>query len=43
MTAKEVHDLFLDLRQRVRSVTGTETKMLMHADPAPIDTPPSGT
>jgi ferrous-iron efflux pump FieF len=34
MTAKEVHDLFLELQKGVRSIAGTGTKLLMHADPA---------
>jgi ferrous-iron efflux pump FieF len=34
MTAKEVHDLFLALRERVRGIVGPTTKVLMHADPA---------
>jgi ferrous-iron efflux pump FieF len=34
MTAKEVHDLFLELRARIREIVGPGTKVLMHADPA---------
>jgi cation diffusion facilitator family transporter len=33
MTAKEVHDLFLELRDAIRRVAGANTKVLMHADP----------
>lgn len=34
MTAVEIHDLFLDLRAKIRGVVGATTKVLMHADPA---------
>ncbi len=34
MTAREVHDLFLDLRSQIRAIVGGATKVLMHADPA---------
>jgi cation diffusion facilitator family transporter len=34
MTAREVHDLYMDLRARIRARVGPETKVLMHADPA---------
>jgi cation diffusion facilitator family transporter len=34
MTAKAVHDLFLELRRGIRAVVGPTTKVLMHADPA---------
>lgn len=34
MTAREVHDLFLSLRDGVRAIVGPTTKVLMHADPA---------
>jgi cation diffusion facilitator family transporter len=34
MTAKEVHDLFLELRRDIRAIAGPSTKVLMHADPA---------
>jgi cation diffusion facilitator family transporter len=34
MTTKEVHDLFLELRARIREIAGLNTKVLMHADPA---------
>jgi cation diffusion facilitator family transporter len=34
MTAKEVHDLFLELRAQIRGIVGPGTKVLMHADPA---------
>ena len=33
MTAREIHDLYLDLRARVRELTAPEAKVLMHADP----------
>lgn len=33
MSAKEVHDVFLNLRERVREVVGPQTTVLMHADP----------
>ena len=36
MTVVEVHDLFLDLRAGVRSIVGPSTRVLMHADPAPV-------
>lgn len=36
MTTKEVHDLFLDVQARVRSIVGASTKVLMHADPAVV-------
>jgi ferrous-iron efflux pump FieF len=35
MTAKEVHDLFLGLRDGIRRVAGPNTKVRMHADPSP--------
>lgn len=34
MTAREVHDLYLSLREQVRTIAGPATKVLMHADPA---------
>lgn len=34
MTARQVHDLFLELRDAVRGIVGPATKVLMHADPA---------
>jgi cation diffusion facilitator family transporter len=34
MTAKEMHDLFLELQAAIRSIAGANTKVLMHADPA---------
>jgi cation diffusion facilitator family transporter len=34
MTAREVHDLFLDLREGIRRIAGPGTRVLMHADPA---------
>ncbi len=34
MTARQLHDLFLELQAQVRAVTGSDTKVLMHADPA---------
>lgn len=34
MTAKAVHDLFLDLQRDIRQIVGPSTKLLMHADPA---------
>jgi cation diffusion facilitator family transporter len=34
MTAKEVHDLFLDLQGAIRGIVGPSAKLLMHADPA---------
>jgi cation diffusion facilitator family transporter len=34
MTAKELHDLYETLRDRIRAITGPDTKVLMHADPA---------
>jgi divalent metal cation (Fe/Co/Zn/Cd) transporter len=33
MTAKEVHDLFLQIQDRVRGIVGKSAKVLMHADP----------
>jgi ferrous-iron efflux pump FieF len=33
MSTQEVHDLFLDLRDKIRGVVGPSTKVLMHADP----------
>jgi cation diffusion facilitator family transporter len=35
MTARQVHDLYMDLRARIRARVGPSTKVLMHADPAP--------
>lgn len=35
MSAREVHDLFLDLQRDVRAIAGPTTKVLMHADPSP--------
>jgi len=35
MTAREVHDLYLDLAARVRELVGPSTRVLLHADPAP--------
>lgn len=37
MTAVELHDLFLDLRGKIRGVVGEATKVLMHADPTGHD------
>jgi cation diffusion facilitator family transporter len=34
MSAREVHDLYLDLAARTRALVGPTTKVLMHADPA---------
>lgn len=34
MTAREVHDLFLELQVDVREIVGPSAKVLMHADPA---------
>ena len=34
MTALAVHDLYIELRDRIREITGATTKVLMHADPA---------
>jgi cation diffusion facilitator family transporter len=39
MTARELHDLFLELRERVRRIAGPDAKVLMHADPAETDAP----
>jgi ferrous-iron efflux pump FieF len=33
MTAKQLHDLYESLRDRIRAITGPDTKVLMHADP----------
>jgi cation diffusion facilitator family transporter len=33
MTTQEVHDIFLELRARIRDEVGASTKVLMHADP----------
>ena len=33
MTAREVHDIYLDLRAKIRDLAGPETKVLMHTDP----------
>jgi divalent metal cation (Fe/Co/Zn/Cd) transporter len=33
-TARQVHDIYLELRARVRDVVGPATKVLMHADPS---------
>jgi cation diffusion facilitator family transporter len=33
-TAREVHELFLELRRQIQSIAGPATKVLMHADPA---------
>ncbi len=33
MTAKQLHDLFLELRRDIRAIVGPSTKVLMHADP----------
>jgi cation diffusion facilitator family transporter len=41
MTAREVHDLFLDLRRTVQDIAGPSTKVLMHADPAGHEPPPT--
>lgn len=35
MSAKEVHDLFLELQAEVRRIVGPAAKVLMHADPSP--------
>lgn len=32
-TTKQVHDVFLDIRRRIRDIVGPTTKVLMHADP----------
>lgn len=32
-TTKEVHDVFLEIRRRIREIVGPTTKVLMHADP----------
>jgi divalent metal cation (Fe/Co/Zn/Cd) transporter len=32
-TTKEVHDVYLELRGRIREIVGPTTKVLMHADP----------
>jgi len=32
-TAKEVHDVFLELQSGIRAIAGANTKVLMHADP----------
>jgi ferrous-iron efflux pump FieF len=32
-TTKEVHDVFLEIRRRIREIVGPNTKVLMHADP----------
>ena len=43
MTARELHDLFLELRAGVQALVGPSTKVLMHADPAgEPDEPESG-
>jgi cation diffusion facilitator family transporter len=34
MTAKEVHDVYADVRDKMRTIVGPQTKVLMHADPA---------
>ncbi len=34
MSARQVHDLFLELRAQMRAIVGPPTKVLMHADPA---------
>jgi hypothetical protein len=34
MTTQAVHDLFLDLQDRIHAIVGPTTKVLMHADPA---------
>jgi ferrous-iron efflux pump FieF len=36
MTAKEVHDVFLELREGIRRIAGPRTKVLMHADPVTV-------
>ncbi len=33
MTARRVHDIYLDLRAKIRELVGPETKILMHTDP----------
>lgn len=33
MTAVELHDLFIELRAKIRDVVGATTRVLMHADP----------
>ena len=33
-TTREVHDIYLELRSRVRDIVGPTTKVLMHADPS---------
>jgi ferrous-iron efflux pump FieF len=34
MTAKEVHDVYAEMRDKMRAIVGPQTKVLMHADPA---------
>jgi cation diffusion facilitator family transporter len=34
MTAVAVHELYVELRDRIRAIAGASTKVLMHADPA---------
>ncbi|MDB5220913.1 MAG: cation transporter [Myxococcaceae bacterium] len=33
-STKDVHDVFLEIRRRIREIVGPTTKVLMHADPA---------
>ncbi|MFO0592156.1 MAG: cation diffusion facilitator family transporter [Polyangiaceae bacterium] len=37
MTAKEIHDLYLVLRGKMREIAGEETMVLMHTDPTGIE------
>jgi len=39
MTAQAVHDLYLALRAQIHDIVGPSTKVLMHADPAPVGAP----
>ena len=32
-TTEQVHDVFLEIRRRIREIVGPTTKVLMHADP----------
>ena len=40
MTAVEVHDVYVALRDQIRAIVGATTKVLMHADPAGRGEPP---
>ena len=33
MTTREVHDLYVELRDRIRKIVGPDARILMHADP----------